>query len=127
MKLPKMKFTDPSFHHIEHESKESFRGKSRSKSRAKSPVANLGGKIDPSIMRDMKKFSPKPISPSPRKYRNDRSRTYLVNGDRVMKDPENVLLQRKHSSPSPKKYDFEDRDLLFRELAEELEIPLDDY
>jgi len=37
-----------------------------------------------------------------------------------MKDPENVLLQRNLASPSPKKFDLEDRDLLFRELADEL-------
>ena len=85
-----MKFKDPSIHHIDNNSKKTLKNQKLISTRRK--IVN-NNKIDPEILRDKIKFSQQNRTPSPRKYMNEVSKRRLVNGDKVVPEPENVILQ----------------------------------
>lgn len=90
-KKPKMKFSNPSYHHMDHESKTFFR-KIRT-SRSRSPISRNSSHLDQAILKDRDYYQAKQkesLSPNPRKLRNVASKTQLVNGEKVVPLAENV-------------------------------------
>jgi hypothetical protein len=91
-----MVFAAPTVHHIDHHTKSNYRNRSKSpigRNRSRSPISRNENKLDPAIRKDRAYYSkPKPTA-SPKRLRNQRSTSILVNGDKVVPEAENVHVQ----------------------------------